>query len=80
MSDSANMQTVAAVCRVCLQPAPPTWGSGPHTLSEMIMGRYFGMYTLILQDVLYSFAEISFKANTLYVQFYFNKNICDVFR
>ncbi|KAL7848559.1 hypothetical protein SRHO_G00201820 [Serrasalmus rhombeus] len=40
-SDSADLEVVEAVCRVCLQPAPLMWGSGPHTLSEMIMTGYF---------------------------------------
>ncbi|KAK3561033.1 hypothetical protein QTP86_025716 [Hemibagrus guttatus] len=36
MSDSADLEAVEAVCRVCLQPLPSTLGSGPHILSEMI--------------------------------------------
>ncbi|MCJ8739878.1 hypothetical protein PDJAM_G00052400 [Pangasius djambal] len=39
VSDSADLEAVKAVCRVCLQPPPSTWGSGPHLLSEMISMR-----------------------------------------
>ncbi|XP_053095490.1 dynein heavy chain domain-containing protein 1 isoform X3 [Pangasianodon hypophthalmus] len=39
ISDSADLEAVKAVCRVCLQPPPSTWGSGPHLLSEMISMR-----------------------------------------
>ncbi|KAL7831592.1 hypothetical protein AOLI_G00291400 [Acnodon oligacanthus] len=41
VSDSADFEVVEAVCRVCLRPAPLMLGSGPHTLSEMIMTGYF---------------------------------------
>ncbi|XP_036412646.1 dynein heavy chain domain-containing protein 1 [Colossoma macropomum] len=41
VSDSADLEVVEAVCRLCLRPAPPIWGSGPHTLSKMIMTGYF---------------------------------------
>ncbi|KAL6470881.1 hypothetical protein MHYP_G00195310 [Metynnis hypsauchen] len=41
VSDSADLEVVEAVCRVCLRPAPLMWGSGPHTLSEMIMTGHF---------------------------------------
>lgn len=44
VSDSADLEAVEAVCRVCLQPLPSTSGSGPHILSEMIsMKGHFGM-------------------------------------
>ncbi|XP_072546843.1 dynein heavy chain domain-containing protein 1 [Salminus brasiliensis] len=47
VSNSSDLEAVKAVCRVCLRPSPPTWGSGPHTLSEMIMAGYFDEENLV---------------------------------
>ncbi|XP_049322976.1 dynein heavy chain domain-containing protein 1 isoform X2 [Astyanax mexicanus] len=42
VSDWSDLEEVKAVCRLCLQPSPPTQGIGPHTLSESVTAAYFG--------------------------------------
>lgn len=44
VSDSADLEAVKAVCKVCLQPLQSTWGTGPHSLLKMISNEgHFGM-------------------------------------
>ncbi|XP_028818658.1 dynein heavy chain domain-containing protein 1-like [Denticeps clupeoides] len=38
VTDSVDLETINMVARACLKPAPPSWGRGPHTLSEAIIG------------------------------------------
>ncbi|XP_031647288.1 dynein heavy chain domain-containing protein 1 [Oncorhynchus kisutch] len=36
VADLADLEAVESVSRACLRAAPPLWGSGPHTLSDII--------------------------------------------
>ncbi|XP_076832163.1 dynein heavy chain domain-containing protein 1 isoform X2 [Brachyhypopomus gauderio] len=36
VTDSADLEAVKAACRVSLQPPSAMWGTGPHTLAEVI--------------------------------------------
>ncbi|CAB1347910.1 unnamed protein product, partial [Coregonus sp. 'balchen'] len=36
IADLADLEAVESVSRACLRAAPPLWGSGPHTLSDII--------------------------------------------
>ncbi|XP_066518551.1 dynein heavy chain domain-containing protein 1 [Hoplias malabaricus] len=36
VSNHSDLKAVEAVCRICIQPASPMGGIGPHTLSEII--------------------------------------------
>ncbi|XP_030633907.1 dynein heavy chain domain-containing protein 1 [Chanos chanos] len=44
VSDCADLEAVEAVSTACLRPEPELWGSGPHTLPEII--NTFGPYDL----------------------------------